>query len=441
MREGREIRRAEAVLDRFRTAGFVCPQFRDAFAHTFPTKPAVGLLSTEQRLWVYASDLGKCVTCARFVEIGECQVDHIERRTDGGLNVPHNVRTICVECHREKTSCENILQNRHKNELPEALKTFICAVIYPDPGAKVSCLELNELVNIFTPFCVSITESVPERLARFKNPARVVTTTVLDLSLLKMFPDAAIQPGARKTPASFLACVRFTQLGEHLQRYRTETHKQNAPYVLGTNAEVDKALDVCRVQVEERTARLDVHVVRPEDADRHPRDREDRPDVHADAVPIKRSKYFDAIARPPVPVHCNNARSNFNKASGGGVPARSSSIELDVPLSRFGIDEGDTLFVAALGGVKDAAERCRERVRVSVADPDNNTLSVSYCPYGSQRFTSSETRTCGAWAETIALLVFGVRAPPLPADEVWGVRNAQGILPLKSLRNDIITMV
>jgi len=52
----------------------------------------------------------KADTCSRcgFVAEHPCQldVDHIERRADGGLHDPANLQTLCANCHRLKSHAE-----------------------------------------------------------------------------------------------------------------------------------------------------------------------------------------------------------------------------------------------------------------------------------------------------------------------------------------------
>lgn len=56
----------------------------------------------EVRQYVYARDGGKCRYCGKAVELFGCHIHHTLPLSEHGTNHPGNLKTLCVECHKQR---------------------------------------------------------------------------------------------------------------------------------------------------------------------------------------------------------------------------------------------------------------------------------------------------------------------------------------------------
>ena len=54
------------------------------------------------RQFVYAHDKGRCQYCDCQVELFECHIHHVLALSEGGVNHPTNLKTLCKDCHRQR---------------------------------------------------------------------------------------------------------------------------------------------------------------------------------------------------------------------------------------------------------------------------------------------------------------------------------------------------
>jgi 5-methylcytosine-specific restriction endonuclease McrA len=54
------------------------------------------------RQWVYERDSGKCRYCGNSVELFECHIHHVLELSEGGVNHPSNLKTLCIPCHKNR---------------------------------------------------------------------------------------------------------------------------------------------------------------------------------------------------------------------------------------------------------------------------------------------------------------------------------------------------
>lgn len=50
---------------------------------------------------VWNRDNHRCIICGKYVPIG-CANAHFIKRSQGGLGIPENIVTLCLECHFEE---------------------------------------------------------------------------------------------------------------------------------------------------------------------------------------------------------------------------------------------------------------------------------------------------------------------------------------------------
>lgn len=55
---------------------------------------------------VYERDNHQCIFCGKWVPIGNANA-HFVKRSQGGLGVPENTFTACIECHYEEDFGKN----------------------------------------------------------------------------------------------------------------------------------------------------------------------------------------------------------------------------------------------------------------------------------------------------------------------------------------------
>ena len=54
------------------------------------------------RQHVYAHDAGRCQYCAARVELFKCHIHHALELSEGGTNHPSNLKTLCIDCHKNR---------------------------------------------------------------------------------------------------------------------------------------------------------------------------------------------------------------------------------------------------------------------------------------------------------------------------------------------------
>lgn len=52
--------------------------------------------------WVYERDKGHCQYCGEQVEYIKSHCHHVLELSEGGTNHPTNLKTLCVDCHKER---------------------------------------------------------------------------------------------------------------------------------------------------------------------------------------------------------------------------------------------------------------------------------------------------------------------------------------------------
>ncbi len=69
-----------------------------------PRFPWLGRMKVELwrplRQWVYARDGGICQYCHEFVELTDAHIHHVLPISEGGVNHPSNLKTLCPGCHK-----------------------------------------------------------------------------------------------------------------------------------------------------------------------------------------------------------------------------------------------------------------------------------------------------------------------------------------------------
>ncbi|MBV7334648.1 HNH endonuclease [Chloroflexi bacterium TSY] len=54
------------------------------------------------RQFIYERDEGRCRYCDEPVELHECHIHHVYELGKGGTNHPTNLKTVCVDCHKDR---------------------------------------------------------------------------------------------------------------------------------------------------------------------------------------------------------------------------------------------------------------------------------------------------------------------------------------------------
>jgi len=54
------------------------------------------------RQFIYARDGGRCCDCGLPVELTDCHIHHVLELQEGGTNHPTNLKTLCVDCHKQR---------------------------------------------------------------------------------------------------------------------------------------------------------------------------------------------------------------------------------------------------------------------------------------------------------------------------------------------------
>jgi 5-methylcytosine-specific restriction endonuclease McrA len=54
------------------------------------------------RQHVYERDGGKCRYCGEPTELFECHIHHVLPLSEGGVNHPSNLKTLCKGCHEHR---------------------------------------------------------------------------------------------------------------------------------------------------------------------------------------------------------------------------------------------------------------------------------------------------------------------------------------------------
>ena len=55
--------------------------------------------SIKEIVWI--RDSGKCIYCHKWVPVS-CANAHFIKRSQGGLGIPQNIVTLCLECHYQE---------------------------------------------------------------------------------------------------------------------------------------------------------------------------------------------------------------------------------------------------------------------------------------------------------------------------------------------------
>ncbi len=52
--------------------------------------------------FIYGRDKGICQYCQNLVEYHKSQCHHILELSEGGTNHPGNLKTLCIDCHKDR---------------------------------------------------------------------------------------------------------------------------------------------------------------------------------------------------------------------------------------------------------------------------------------------------------------------------------------------------
>ena len=73
--------------------------------------------STKELVW--NRDMHKCIICGRYVPKALANA-HFVKRSQGGLGIPENIVTLCLQCHYEEDFGKNTKE--YENKIEEYLK-------------------------------------------------------------------------------------------------------------------------------------------------------------------------------------------------------------------------------------------------------------------------------------------------------------------------------
>lgn len=228
---------AKAYMDKYNSA--TAPsEYNRKYVLNFPVGPPDGTFSLEQRRAVYDIDVNKCWMCGERLAWDHAQIDHVIPQKLGGRNVLENARTLCISCHKKKTSAERELI-KEAPSVPAVLIRFIEEVLrevrFPS-ALKSTCqvpasiyfsarqgggrsdgvfkCDLSALINCFTPYCASSSLDVPNRLRGSKDPSMVILYECIDKAVVQTYTFTAVKK-TTTTLASYKG-VYLSQKGQRL---------------------------------------------------------------------------------------------------------------------------------------------------------------------------------------------------------------------------------
>lgn len=225
--EAKQLIEAEALLERHRgSMGFANPELRRVAGESFP-RSLPGNFSKEQREYVWFMDGGKCMACEKHFALRETQCDHITRQIDGGQNVLENARTLCVPCHGDKTAAENRL-HRLAKRAGEDLKAFLGDVLRARGNDSVPIIDVIELVDVFTPYCVVITPAMQNPRM---SPRKIqISKDELDITVHMTFPMCVVDAPGGRAKKNLYNGVRLTKEGRTLLDFAHDSIRSRDVY-------------------------------------------------------------------------------------------------------------------------------------------------------------------------------------------------------------------